>query len=101
MELVYLSGVLSVSCSYQERGGVEGSNGDGVKDLRLLQSLQLLLSVAQHLLQEGLLPGVELQDLYSIQDLVHQSDAAVHELHLDLLLTTKNVFFNFLLTFYD
>lgn len=77
----------SVQCSYQERRRVEGCNGNGVKDLRLLQGFELLFSVAQNLLQESLLPGIELQDLYSIQDLVHQSDAAIHKLHLNLLLT--------------
>lgn len=74
--------------SYQKGRGVEGSDGDGIKDLGLLQGSELLLSVAQNLLQKGLLPGVELQNLDSIQDLVHQPDAAIHELHLDLLLTT-------------
>ena len=37
---------LVVYISYQERGGVEGGNGDGIKDLRLLQGFELLLSVA-------------------------------------------------------
>lgn len=77
--------------SYQEGRGVEGSDGDGIKDLGLLQGSELLLSVAQNLLQEGLLPGVKLQNLDSIQDLVHQPDATVHELHLDLLLTTQSM----------
>lgn len=77
---------------YQKGRGVEGCNGDGIKDLRLLQGLQLLFSVAQNLLQEGLFPGIELQDLYSVQDLIHQSDAVVHELHLNLLLTGQRGF---------
>lgn len=80
-------------CSYQKRRGVKGCNGDGIKDLRFLQGLELFFSVAQHLLQEGLLPGVELQDLYSVQDLIHQSDAAVHALHLDLLWTRHKGFY--------
>lgn len=53
--------------------------------------------MAQNLLQEGLLPGIELQDLYSIQDLIHQSDAAVHELHLNLLSTRQRGFYVLLL----
>lgn len=80
---------------YQKGRGVEGCNGDGIKDLRLLQGLQLLFSVAQNLLQEGLFPGIELQDLYSVQDLIHQSDAVVHELHLNLLLTRQRGFWGF------
>lgn len=73
--------------SYQKRGGVERSDGDRIKDLGLLQGSELLFPVAQNLLQEGLLPGVKLQNLDSIQDLIHQPDATVHELHLNLLWT--------------
>jgi len=57
---------LPFELSYQERGGVEGCNRDGIKNLRLLQSIEFLFSVAQNLLQEGLLPGIKLQDLNSI-----------------------------------
>lgn len=93
LELASIMACLSTYCSHQERGGVKGCNGDGIENLRLLQGLELLFSVAQHLLQEGLLPGVKLQDLYPIQDLIHQSDAAIHELHLNLLLTRQRVLF--------
>lgn len=77
--------------SYQKRRGVEGSDGDGIKDLGLLQGSELLFSVAQNLLQEGLLPGVKLQNLDSIQDFIHQPDASVHELHLNLLFTGHRI----------
>lgn len=81
-------------CPHQEGWGVKGGDGDGIKDLRLFQGFKLLLSVTQDLLQEGFLPGIKLQDLYSIQDLVHQSDAAIHELHLDFLWTRQTPEFN-------
>lgn len=77
--------------SYQKRRRVERSDGDGIKDLGLLQGPELLFSVAQNLLQEGLLPGIKLQNLDSIQDFIHQPNATVHELHLNLLLTRHKI----------
>ncbi len=70
---------------YQESGGVEGGDGYWVKDLRLLQSIQLFFPIAKNTFSEGILPGVKLQDLYSAQDFVHKLNASVHVLHLDLL----------------
>lgn len=96
VELASVLECLSNDCSHQERRGVKGCDGDGVENLRLLQSLELLFSVAQNLLQEGLLPGIKLQDFYPIQDLIHQSDTAIHELHLNLLLTRHRGFYSVL-----
>ncbi len=45
---------------YQESGGVEGGDGYGVKDLRLLQSIQLFFPIAKNTFSEGILPGVKL-----------------------------------------
>lgn len=70
---------------YQESGGVEGGDGYGVKNLRLLQSIQLFFPIAINTFSEGILPGIKLQDLYSAQDLVHELNASVHVLHLDFL----------------
>lgn len=96
VELASVLECLSNDCSHQERRGVKRCDGDGVENLRLLQSLELLFSVAQNLLQEGLLPGIKLQDFYPIQDLIHQSDTAIHELHLNLLLTRHRGFYSVL-----
>lgn len=70
---------------YQESGGVEGGDGYGVKNLRLLQSIQLFFPTAKNTFSEGILPGIKLQDLYSTQDLIHKLNASVHVRHLDLL----------------
>lgn len=96
VELASVLECLSNDCSHQERRGIKRCDGDGVENLRLLQSLELLFSVAQNLLQEGLLPGIKLQDFYPIQDLIHQSDTAIHELHLNLLLTRDRGFYSVL-----
>lgn len=74
-----------IFATHQEGRRVEGCDGDGVEDLGLLQGSKLFFSVTQDLLKESLFPGVELQDLYAVQDFVHELDSAVHELHLDLL----------------
>lgn len=70
---------------YQKSGGIEGGDGNGVKYLGLLQSIQLFFPVFKHSLSEGILPGVKLQDFYATQNLIHQLNASIHVPHLDLL----------------
>lgn len=61
-----------------------------MKDLRSLQGIQFSVSQDANATQESFLPGIKLQDLHAVQDLIHQFDPTVHELHLNLL-TKKSV----------
>lgn len=70
---------------YQEGGAGPGHGRQGAEVGRLLQNHELLLADGQDLVHEGLLPGVQLQHLDPVQDLVHQLNTRVlvpHLLHL-------------------
>lgn len=67
---------------YHEGRAGPGHGGESAEIRRLTQHIQLLLPDLQDLLLEGHFPGVELQHLYTVENLVHQLDAVVLMLHL-------------------
>lgn len=87
--LASISGCDVVWGTNQERGGVERGQWHWMKNLRLFQGFQLFIPQNTDTVQENLLPGVKLEHLYSTQDLVHQFDPSVHEVHLNLLANKK------------
>lgn len=67
---------------YQEGGTDPDEDGHGMKVGSPAQQPELILPDAFHLLQEAGLPSVQFQQLDATQDLTHQLDAGVLQLHL-------------------
>lgn len=67
---------------HQEGGAHPDEGGHSMEVGALAQQPELTLPDAFHLLQEAGLPGVQLQHLDATEDLTHQLDARVFELHL-------------------
>lgn len=71
--------------TYQEGCTCPGEGGGCVEVGRPLEDGQLCIPDSEDLLLEGGLPGVQLEDLHAVEDLVHQLDTRVllhHALHL-------------------
>lgn len=67
---------------HQEGGADPDEDRYSIKVGSLAQQPELVLSDALHLLQEAGFPGIQFQQLDATQDLAHQLDAGVLELHL-------------------
>lgn len=76
--------------AYQEGGAGPGHGGQGSQVSRLAQNIELFLPDGEDLVPEGRFPGVELQHLDPVQNLIHQLDAFVLVLHLLHLQNTES-----------
>ena len=76
--------------SYHEWSTSPGEGKTGSEEGILAQDAQLCASDAHYQLLEGMLPGIQLDHLHAIQDLVDQLDPRVLLLHLKNLRRDKS-----------